>query len=251
LKYQESVVSPMKVMVLPALIAVLTLFSAGCTTLPDTCIDGSGTIASESRDPGFFHSVNLALPATLTVREGDSAGVVVKADANVLPFITTTVKDGTLTISQNRPCVRPSTTIQVTADAPTAFRELAILGAGEIQSDGVLHSDRLALKITGAGSLDLAVEAVTLSTTVTGTGNVRLSGIAADHIISLPGAGSVDAPGLQTSRTSVNILGSGKALVDVSDSLTVKITGAGTVLYTGNPEVNQTITGAGSVRHRA
>ena len=96
--------------------------------------------------------------------------------------------------------------------------------------------------------MDLAVEAVSLATTVTGTGNIRLTGNVADHTISLPGAGSVDAAGLRTSRTSVEILGSGNAKVNAVESLTVKITGAGTVLYTGNPEVSQTITGAGSVR---
>ncbi|NYT20443.1 MAG: DUF2807 domain-containing protein [Methanomicrobiales archaeon] len=239
-----------RVMMLLVLLATGALLTAGCTTLPDTCIEGSGVPASETRDVGDFHSVSLALPASLIVREGHVPGLLIEADDNILPFISTTVKDGVLTITQTRPCVRPTGTIRITTTSPD-FRELAILGTGDIRSDGILRTPGLAAKITGAGDLDLAVETVTLSTTVTGTGNVRLSGTAHEHTITLPGAGSVDAAALQTARTSVEILGSGNAKVNASETLSVKITGAGTVLYAGNPQVEQTITGAGSVRRMA
>jgi hypothetical protein len=246
----SSMIPPTKTTVLLAALAVLTLLCAGCTTLPDTCIDGSGTIASETRDVGDFQSVSLTMPATLTVREGNLPAILIEADDNILPFISTTVKDGTLTISQSRPCVRPTGNVRITAVSP-AFRELAILGTGDIRSDGTLRSTSLAARITGAGNLDLAVETSTLITTITGTGNVHLTGTAQEHTISLPGAGSVDAAALQTARTSVEILGSGNAKVNASETLSVKITGAGTVLYAGNPQVEQTITGAGSVRKLA
>jgi len=240
-------IPPTKTSVLLAALAVLALLAAGCTTLPDTCIEGSGTLENETRDVGDFHSVSLTMPATLTVREGTFPGLLIEADDNILPFISTTVNDGTLIISQSRPCVRPTGTIWITATAPS-FRELAILGTGDIRSDGILRTPGLAARITGAGDLDLAVDTPSLTTTVTGTGNVHLSGTAQEHTISLPGAGSVDAAALQTARTSVEILGSGNANVNASETLTVRITGAGTVLYAGNPQVEQTITGAGSVR---
>ena len=238
---------PRKIPLLLAALAVLALLAAGCTTLPDTCIDGSGILTNETRDVGEFTGVSLNMPAILTVREGTFPGVLIEADDNILPFISTTVNDGTLTISQTSPCVRPTGTIRITATA-RSFRELAILGTGDIRSDGTLRSSSLAARITGAGDLDLAVETGSLTTTVTGTGNVHLSGTAQEHTISLPGAGSVDAATLQTARTSVEILGSGNAKVNTSETLTVRITGAGTVLYAGNPQVEQTITGAGSVR---
>ena len=247
LKYEQRDVSLMKILLLLAALAVLALLAAGCTTLPDTCIEGSGAVVNETRSVAGFHSVSLNMPATLTVRQGTPPGLQIEADDNILPFISTTVKDGTLTISQTRPCIRPTGAIRMSATSPD-FRELAILGTGDIRSDGILRTPGLAARITGAGDVDLAVETVTLSTTVTGTGNVRLSGIAPEHTISLPGAGSVDAAALQTARTSVEILGSGNVKVNASDALTVKITGAGTVLYAGSPQVEQTIAGTGSIR---
>lgn len=231
-------------------IPVLALLSAGCTTLPDTCIEGSGVLANETREVGDFHSVSLNLPASLTVREGHFPGVLIEADDNILPLISTSVKDGILTISQTRPCVRPTGTVRITAIAPS-FRELAILGTGDIRSDGTLQSDSLEAKITGAGDLDLIVDTPSLTTTVTGTGTVHLTGTAEEHVISLPGAGSVEAADLQTDRTSIEIFGSGNAKVHANETLRVRITGAGTVLYAGNPQVEQTITGTGSVRKLA
>jgi hypothetical protein len=247
LKYEQRDVSLMKITLLLSTLVAILLLVTGCTTLPDTCIEGSGILVNETRNSGDFHSVSLTMPATLTVRQATTPSLRIEADDNILPFISTTVKDGTLTISQTRPCIRPTGTIRMSSTSP-GFRELAILGTGDLLSDGILRTPGLAARITGAGNMDLSVDTATLSTTVTGTGNVRLSGIAQEHIISLPGAGSVDAAALQTARTTVEILGSGNVKVNASDALTVKITGAGTVLYTGTPQIDQTITGTGSVR---
>jgi len=238
---------PARTLLLLIALAVSALMIAGCATVPRPCIDGSGTVVPESRDVGSFQDISLAMPATLTVRNGEIPGLLIEADENILPLISSTVREGTLAITYTRPCVLPSETVRITATAPV-IREISILGIGRIQSDGLLRSESLAARITGSGDMDLDIETTTLATTITGTGNVKLAGTAQAHTISLPGAGTVDATALQTERTTVEILGSGNAKVNATQSLTVKITGAGTVLYAGNPQVEQTITGTGSVR---
>jgi hypothetical protein len=238
---------PARTLLLLLALAVSALIIAGCTTVPRPCIDGSGTVVPESRDASSFQYISLAMPATLTVRNGETPGLLIEADDNILPLISSTVREGALAITYTRPCVLPSGTVRITATAPV-IREIAILGTGRVKSDGVLRSETLAARITGSGDMDLAVETATLATTITGTGNVKLAGTTQAHTISLPGAGTVDATALQTERTTVEILGSGTAKVNASQSLTVKITGAGTVLYAGNPQVEQTITGTGTVR---
>lgn len=226
---------------------VCTLLITGCTTMPQPCIEGSGTVTSENRDVGSFEGISLAMPATLTLRNGEIPGLLIEADNNILPFISASTREGNLVMRYTRPCVNPSRPVRITVTAPV-FREVAILGTGRIESDGTLRSESLAARITGSGDMDLVVETGAMATTVTGTGDVKLSGSAPSHTIALPGAGNLDATGLQTERTTVEILGSGNAKVNASQSLIVKITGAGSVLYTGNPRVEQTITGTGSVR---
>lgn len=45
--------------------------------------------------------------------------------------------------------------------------------------------------------------------------------------------------------------GTGKVVLNVSQTLNVSLTGTGTVEYIGNPTVNKMVTGTGGVRQRA
>jgi hypothetical protein len=237
----------MRILLILLILATGVAIIAGCTTVPQPCITGSGNVTSETRNLSNFEYVSLTMPATLIVRNGEVHSVKIEADDNVLPLITSDVRSGTLTLSYGQLCVRPSGTIRITVTAPV-LNEVAMTGTGSIKSDGTLTSESLAARITGAGDMDLAVETSSLTTTITGKGNVTLHGTARDHTIFLPGVGSVDATGLMTEWTTVEIFGSGDAKVNASTALTVKITGTGNVLYSGNPRIDQTITGTGSVK---
>jgi hypothetical protein len=238
----------MKYRVLLTALAFLALVCAGCTTMPPACIDGSGTIITEERTVPEFRSVSLSMPAVLTVRTAGPPAVQITADDNVLPLIGSTVRNGALSLAYTRPCVRPTSAVQVSASASN-ISELSILGTGDIRTDGVIRGSELKSSITGTGSMDLAAEVSLLESTITGTGTMVLTGSADDLTISIPGAGTVDASGLAARRVTVEILGSGNALVDVTDSLSVKIMGSGSVAYSGNPAtIEQSVTGSGSIR---
>jgi hypothetical protein len=235
----------------PFLLAILitgTILLAGCTTMPPACIDGSGRILTENRTVPEFQSVSLSMPAVVTVRDGGPPGLQITADDNVLPLISSTVRSGSLSLAYTRPCVRPTRAVQISAAAGT-ISELSILGTGDIRTEGVIQASDLKSSITGTGNMDLAVEVSRLESSITGTGTVVLTGSADNLTISIPGAGTVDASKLSARRVTVDILGSGNALVDVRESLSVKIMGSGSVVYSGNPStIEQSITGSGSIR---
>jgi hypothetical protein len=238
----------MKTIFLLAILVTGAMLIAGCSMIPQTCIDGSGRVITEDRAVPVFQSVTLNTPAVLTVIQGSPQGVQITADDNVLPLISTTVRNGVLSIGYTRPCILPTSAVQIHARSADISR-LSILGAGDIRSDGVIRGSTLTSAITGSGNMNLAAEVSTLSSSITGTGVVVLTGTADDLALSIPGAGTIDASKLRASRVTVEILGSGNALVDVTDSLTVKITGSGSVLYSGNPSsIDQSITGSGTIR---
>ncbi len=238
----------MKHGLLLATIVVLVLTCAGCTTMPPACTDGSGRIITEERAVPEFQSVSLSLPAVLTIRTAGPPAVQITADDNVLPLISSTVRNGALSLAYTRPCVRPTSAVQVSASASN-ISELSILGTGDIRTEGVIRGNELKSSITGTGSMDLTAEVSRLESSITGTGTMVLTGSADDLTISIPGAGTVDASGLAARRVTVEILGSGNALVNVADSLSVKIMGSGTVVYSGDPAtIEQSITGSGSIR---
>jgi hypothetical protein len=238
----------MKSILILAFILTGVVLIAGCSMIPQTCTDGSGRIATEERTVAGFQSVSLNAPAVVTVIQGSPTHIQVTADDNILPLITTTVRNGVLSIGYTRPCVRPTSAVQVQVVSPD-INGLSILGAGDIRSDGIITGSTLTSSITGSGNMNLAADVTTLKSSITGTGTVVLTGSADDLSLSIPGAGTIDASRLKATRVTVEILGSGNALVDVVQSLTVKITGSGTVVYTGNPStIEQSVTGSGTIR---
>jgi hypothetical protein len=237
----------MKNLIFVLILVVSGILIAGCA-VPNPCIEGSGLVVTDSRNPGDFSRIDLVIPAELDVRQGDTPSLTIEADENILPLITTTINNGKLTIAYTRPCVRPSQPITIQATAPE-IRGLAILGSGDIRSTGTLVADTLDTGITGTGSIDLDVETTTLTSTITGTGTEEIQGHAVSHQIQIPGAGRVEALGLETRNTSINIIGSGSAEVQANTSLSIKIIGSGSVVYSGNPvDIQQSITGSGNIR---
>jgi len=237
----------MKNLIFVLILVIPGMLIAGCT-VPNPCIEGSGLVITDSRNPGDFSRVDLVIPAELEVRQGDTPSLTIEADENILPLITTTINNGKLTIAYTQPCVRPSQPVTIKATAPE-IRGLAILGSGAIRSTGTLVADTLDTGITGTGSIDLDVQTSTLTSTITGTGTEAIRGHALNHQIQIPGAGRVEALGLETRNTSINIIGSGSAEVQVNTSLSIKIIGSGSVVYSGNPvDIQQSITGSGNIQ---
>jgi hypothetical protein len=238
----------MRIIFLLAIMVTGAMLIAGCSMIPQTCIDGSGRIITENRTVPGFQSVSLNAPTVVTVSQGSFQGVQVTADDNVLPLISTTVRNGVLSIGYTRPCVRPTSVVQIHVTSAD-ISGLSILGAGDIRSDGVIRGSALTSSITGTGNMNLTAEVSSLKSSITGTGTVMLTGTADDLALSIPGAGTIDASKLKAARVTVEILGSGNALVDVTDTLVVKITGSGSVVYSGNPSsIEQSITGSGIIR---
>jgi hypothetical protein len=238
----------MKTLLLFVILVTGGVLIAGCSMIPQTCTNGSGKIVTEERTVPTFQSVSLNAPAIVTVTQASPTQIQVTADDNILPLITTNVRNGVLSIAYTRPCIRPTSAVQVHVTSPD-ISGLSILGAGDIRSDGMIKGTTLTSSITGSGSMNLDAEVSTMKSSITGTGSIVLTGTADDLSLSIPGAGTIDASNLQADRVTVDILGSGDALVDVTKSLTVKITGSGSVVYTGNPSsIEQSVTGSGTIR---
>ena len=64
------------------------------------------------------------------------------------------------------------------------------------------------------------------------------------------GSGDVDMEKVEALQVSINIVGSGSAVVSVIEELDVNIMGSGDVLYSGKPEVSQSVLGSGDVERQ-
>lgn len=214
---------------------------------------GSGNVVTETREVSGFDEVALGGIGTAIVTQGEAESLTIEAEDTILPHITTTVRDGRLTIGFEKdrsPAPRPTAPIRFRIGVRD-LRAVRLSGAGKVEV-GPLRADRLEVAVTGAGGIALerlAAEALTVG--ISGAGQVRVAGEAATQELTITGAGEYRAGELATREARVTVSGAGSARVRVSDALDVRITGAGSVEYAGSPRVSRQLTGIGRVRRVA
>ena len=101
---------------------------------------------------------------------------------------------------------------------------------------------------SGAGDIDMEVDAPELTTSISGTGTIKLKGQTKNFDIDLSGAGHALCFDLLSENTKVQISGVGTAEIYASVSIDADVSGAGHVKYKGNASnVKQQVSGVGSV----
>jgi hypothetical protein len=218
-----------------ALLTVMIAFAlvlTGCSSLsiagPAETVEGSGTLASETRAVSGFTEIVLAGQGEIDIVFGDSEAMSIEAEDNLLPYLTTTVSGSRLTIG-----TKPNINLQPTRliRYHVTLRQLTrveISGSGNVDLPEVV-GDRLEFEITGSGNLTAAGAVDELDATLSGSGNI-LTG------------------DLQAIAVDVSLLGSGNLTVWATERLHIQVGGSGSVSYYGRPaDLQQAITGSGSV----
>lgn len=227
--------------IVPALLLALAV--AGCDIEINGCsgsqicisrggdrIVGSGSMRTEARAVGSFTGVQLVAAGRVVIERGEVDAVAVTSDDNVLPKITTEVRNGTLFLgtAAGTSIVANELVYRITVRDLNA---ISASGAGTIQADG----------ITGTA----------LAVTIAGSSRVQLSGNVTDLRLSISGSGTVNASRLQAERTSVVVSGSGNVSVNTRATLDVAISGSGNVTYAGTPKLRTQTSGSGSLRRQS
>jgi hypothetical protein len=189
---------------------------------------GSGNARSETRTVGAFERIHAEGIGTLDVevRDGLAGGVQISTDDNLLPLVTTEVKDGTLEIG-SRASISPNSGLKLKISTPT-------LTAVHLEG-----ANKLNLTIDSARPLELRME---------GAARVNASGKVPRFAVHSEGAGKVDASNLVAGIVEVRIEGAGHARVNATDTLRAHIEGAGVITYSGEPKtVEKDIAGIGKI----
>ena len=76
------------------IIVALTAALTACQT-----VSGSGNLASEKRDVSDFSGITLDMFGDVVLTQADEYSVMVEAEDNILPYITTHVRNGNLILS--------------------------------------------------------------------------------------------------------------------------------------------------------
>ncbi len=193
---------------------------------PNSCLDGQGSIVSETRTLADFHSISSTIFADIHLTQGPKEDVIIEAQQNILGELKTTVVQGELRLTLNR-CVDIIQPVKVLITIPE-INNLTLTGVGDFIAKNDFDLTDLNVVLTGVGDFNLQGTTTTMDIMLTGVGNVK-------------------AFDLNSDMCDIDITGVGDAEVFVNDELNVTITGTGKVYYKGNPTITTDITGTGSI----
>lgn len=245
-----------KKLVLLIVFTILAISSLACSfsgvniNINTDIIKGSGNIIQETRDVNKINAVSLSSIGELTIINGDKEELVIKADENLLPYITTKVNNGQLTIgTKNGININPSSKIHYTLYVTGKITTLDVSGLGNIITDKI-ETDRIYLEVSGSGNIrvdELISEKA--DSTVSGLGSIEIEkGKIGDHTIEISGSGQLKASDVENEQCEINISGLGSARVWVTERLNAEISGSGNIEYYGNPRIQQNVSGLGKIR---
>jgi hypothetical protein len=218
----------MKILTLLSIALVVGL--AGCNLINTTPkVKGSGISKTEKRSIPPFASLEVNCPSSIQVRFQEQKNLEISGDDNILPLITTEVRNDILYIQSSKE-YDPHDKLQIIVSIPN-LKRFAFAGAGEAALSNV-KNDRLEIILSGAGSLSA-------------------SGETKEAEITLSGAGSVDAKNLHAVNAKVSSTGVGSVDIYATGQLDAKASGVGEINYYGSPKVvNQQAVGIGAINER-
>ncbi|MFN7964767.1 MAG: head GIN domain-containing protein [Acidobacteriota bacterium] len=212
-------------------LAGFLLISTGCgfASLALKHVSGSGKVVEETRTVSSFSKIESAGSTDVVVTIGSPQRVVIKADDNILPLITTTVSDNALSIgSRGNYSTRNAVQVLVTMPSLTSL-ELAGSGAANING---LQEQGFEASLSGSGDITATGTTTSLKVSIAGSGDVHLFGLIAQH-------------------GEVSVTGSGNVEVHVSESLQASVMGSGDIVYDGAPEkLERRVIGSGEITAR-
>jgi hypothetical protein len=204
-------------------------------------------LIAESRDVSGFDGVSHTGIGRVIITQGDHESLTIEADDNLIEYITSEVKNGTLELGFDENVRFDSTSSITFIVGARDIVELGSTGTGVIEIDE-LGTENLHILKSGTGSIAIgSLTATDLVVNADGTGNIELAGMVMKQDLELKGTGNYNAPDLESQIAGVSVTGTGGVVIWVLDSLDVEITGVTKVSYYGNPEVTQSITGTGSL----
>lgn len=230
---------------------VLTL-SFSVTGFSQRVIKGDGSDFKESRSVSGFHSVGLAVDAEVIVVKGNSPGISIEGEKNVIEELITEVDNNNrLSIRfPERPEVRCTKPLRIRITAPM-LSGVWNSGSGSVRSTDLFKSDTMSFHNSGSGSIDLNMDAGLVEIAISGSGELKLKGSSRRMECSISGSGEMHGNDLTiTDHSKVRISGSGSCTITTNGAIEGRISGSGGINYNGDPSTLD-VTHSGSGRaHR-
>ena len=189
-------------------------------------------IVSQERTIPVYSQIKVLGNADIVLTEGNVGQIVVETSENVLPYIATEVKEGTLVVKLKHYGVSYVPKLKVYVPIDEKFNKITIAGKGDVTLGE-----------------HFSIELQTLEVIIKIQGNVQLQGKTEVLKVSVLGSGNFQGKELLTHKGTLSISGTGNIEASVSEEVQAKITGYGHIIIFGNPSKKDTdIKGSGKIQ---
>jgi len=148
----------------------LAIALAGCIVIGSPSnIRGSGVAKTETRTLASFNALDVEYVGEIAVRSQGQESFTISGDDNIIPFITTEVKNGTLFIRGTKG-YSPQQKLQIVVSIPDVKR-FVFDGVGEANLSNI-KNDRLEIVVTGVGNFSASDKTKEVDITLSSVGNV-------------------------------------------------------------------------------
>jgi len=229
---------------------IVAVAAPSCGYMLGKRVKGNGNIKTREHTVGSFKNVEVSGAIDLYVAQGDTKPVTIETDENLLQYIEV-VQEGERIVIKSREGynLRPTSKIKVYVTSPV-YNDIDVSGASNITGQTkIVNKENIKMDVSGAGDINMDVNAPAINAEVSGAGTVNLKGETKTFDLTLTGAAKAHCYELLSENTKVEISGAGDADVFASVKLDAEVSGAGSVTYKGGAtNVAQQVSGAGSVK---
>lgn len=214
-------------------------------------IKGNGVLKSEAREVGSFTALSSGGPMSVEIVYGTSTSLNIEGDENILPFIETYVKNGTLKIKvKDLNSVSPKQKLKVRVSM-TTINAISQSGSGMISGNGKFENNSTTdFSMSGSGRIELAFASFKgANISMSGSGSIELKGTINGNLdMHQSGSGKIDCANAPCENANASISGSGTMKVNAVKSIDAHISGSGDIYYTGTPSISTHVSGSGRIR---
>lgn len=232
------------------LVLIATILSFTVSQAQWNKIKGNGNITTENRTTSDYDAVKCAGSFDYILVAGNEGQIKLEGESNLLPYVITEVKNGSLYIKTEKgKNLSPSKNQTIKITIP--FKDLdqvSLSGSGDLWNTDTITSSNLEVYLSGSGDIILDIATKNATGKVTGSGDLTLKGSTTDLIAGVTGSGDFHGFNLQATNADVSVTGSGDVEIVCNGHLKARVTGSGDVEYKGNPKSEDSkVTGSGSI----
>lgn len=215
---------------------------------PMDAVEASGVINKETRNVDDFTGVSASAGIKVYLTQG-AKKVEVEADANIMEYVKTEVRNGTLRVGyKNNKGINNKSTTKVYVSTP----EITNLGAsssGDIIGESALNVKDITLQASSSGDIKIEMSAGRVEAGVSSGGSIHLSGSGSFIDASASSGGNLYGYDFEVENADAGASSGGNVKLNVKNKLEAGASSGGHIKYKGNASAREKESSGGRVIH--